>query len=174
MVKSAVDAWNDAAARWWGLAGGRAQPGLGATDKRFAAPEWHANPVYRTLKDLYLLASDWLLKESEAEDLEPAERERLRFHLQQFVDAMSPTLLLVSNPAALRRAMETGGASLADGARNLLHDLKEGRLTMVDADGLRAGAQPRPHAGQGGLPQPADRADPVRRRRPRRSTRCRC
>ena len=41
---------------------------------------------------------------------------------------MSPTLLLLSNPAALRRAMETGGASLADGARNLLSDLKEGRL----------------------------------------------
>ena len=87
---------------------------------------------------------------------------------------MSPTLLLLSNPAALRRAIETGGASLADGARNLLHDLKDGRLSMVDADGLRAGAQPRAHAGQGGPPQPADRADPVRAARPSRSTRCRC
>ena len=108
-------------------------------DKRFDAPEWHANPVYRTLKDLYLLASDFLLKESEAEDLEPAERERLRFHLEQFVNATSPTLLLFSNPAALRRAMETGGASIADGARNLLHDLKEGRLTMVDAKAFAPG-----------------------------------
>jgi len=31
----------------------------------------------------------------------PAERQRLDFHLRQFVDAMSPTLLLVSNPGAL-------------------------------------------------------------------------
>ena len=31
-------------------------------DKRFAAPEWHENPVYRTLKEMYLLASDWLLE----------------------------------------------------------------------------------------------------------------
>jgi polyhydroxyalkanoate synthase subunit PhaC len=139
MVKSAVDAWNDAATRWWGLASATAQPGLGTHDKRFDAPEWHANPVYRTLKDLYLLASDLLLKESEAEDLEPAERERLRFHLEQFVNATSPTLLLFSNPAALRRAMETGGASIADGARNLLHDLKEGRLTMVDAKAFAPG-----------------------------------
>ena len=52
---------------------------------------------------------------------------------------MSPTLLLLSNPAALRRAMETGGASLADGARNLLHDLKEGRLSMVDATAFAPG-----------------------------------
>ena len=35
-------------------------------DKRFAAPEWHANPVYRTLKEMYLLASDWLLKQGDA------------------------------------------------------------------------------------------------------------
>src|SRR3712207_4728775 len=52
---------------------------------------------------------------------------------------MSPTLLLASNPAALRRAMETGGASLADGARNLLNDLKEGRLSMVDATAFAPG-----------------------------------
>ena len=38
-----------------------------ATDKRFAAPEWHTNPVYRTLKQIYLLASDWLLQQSDVE-----------------------------------------------------------------------------------------------------------
>ena len=52
---------------------------------------------------------------------------------------MSPTLLLLSNPAALRKAMETGGASLAAGARNLLHDLKEGRLSMVDTTAFAPG-----------------------------------
>ena len=88
---------------------------------------------------MYLLASDFLLEESKAEDLDPAERERLRFHLEQFVNATSPTLLLLSNPAALRRAMETGGASLADGARNLLRDVEEGRLTMVDPDAFAPG-----------------------------------
>jgi hypothetical protein len=71
--------------------------------------------------------------------MDEAERRRLDFHLRQFVDAMSPTLLLASNPAALRRAMETGGASLADGARNLMADLKEGRLSMVDATAFAPG-----------------------------------
>lgn len=125
MAKSAVEAWNDAAARWWGLAQDKPQPGPAAQDKRFDAPEWQSNPVYRTLRDLYLLASDFLLGESQAEDLEPAERERLRFHLEQFVNATSPTLLLFGNPAALRRAMETGGASIAEGARNLM------RLSLI-------------------------------------------
>ena len=125
-------------------AGGRsgsdhAQPHLGAADKRFDAPEWHGNPVYRTLKDLYLLASDFLLKESEAEDLDPAERERLRFHLEQFVNATSPTLLLLSNPAALRRAMETGGPASPTGHATCSTTSQEGRLSMVDATAFEPG-----------------------------------
>jgi polyhydroxyalkanoate synthase len=132
--QSAVDTWNEAGQRWLGLAQHDAPimpPGI--ADKRFAAPEWQGNPAYRTLKELYLLASEWLLRQtSEADDLSPAERQRLDFHLRQFVDAMSPTLLLASNPVALRRAIETGGASLTEGVRNLLRDLKQGKLSMVD------------------------------------------
>jgi polyhydroxyalkanoate synthase len=141
LLTTATEIWSDAYRRWWE---GPAPPPPDAkppppADKRFAAPEWQANPVYRTLKEAYLLASDWLLRQGEAADLDAAERQRLNFHLRQFVDAMSPTLLLLSNPEALRRAMETGGASLADGARNLLHDLKHGRLSMVDETAFAPG-----------------------------------
>jgi poly[(R)-3-hydroxyalkanoate] polymerase subunit PhaC len=139
--RSAMDAWNEAGQRWWGLAGTDQSQGAATapSDKRFAAPEWHNNPIYHTLKKLYLLASDWLLKQDEIEGMDEVERQRLNFHLRQFVDAMSPSLLLVSNPAALRRAMETGGASLAEGARNLLNDLKEGRLSIVDLTAFAPG-----------------------------------
>ena len=122
--QTSMDTWNEAWQRWCGLP--LPEPAAsGGADKRFAAPEWQGNPFYRTLKELYLLASDWLLRQaSEDEDLSPAERQHLDFHLRQFVDATSPTLLLASNPVALRRAVETGGASLAEGMRNLMHDLK--------------------------------------------------
>ena len=141
ILSAATEVWNDAGRRWWVGAGSGIPEGKpsGAFDKRFAAPEWHGNPAYRMLKEIYLLASDWLLRQGEAQDMDDAERQRLSFHLRQFVDAMSPSLLLLSNPEALRRAMETGGASLADGARNLLHDLKEGRLSMVDATAFAPG-----------------------------------
>lgn len=134
--RSAMEVWNEAGQRWLGMATG-ATPA--SPDKRFAAPEWHNNPIYRTLKEMYLLASDWLLKQSEAADLDEKERLRLKFHLQQFVDAMSPTLLLIGNPTALHRAMETGGASIADGARNLIRDVQAGRLSMVDASAFAPG-----------------------------------
>ena len=139
--RSAMDTWSEAGQRWWGIAGTDQSQGSATapSDKRFAAPEWHNTPIYHTLKELYLLASDWLLKQGEIEGMDEAERQRLNFHLRQFVDAMSPSLLLVSNPAALRRAMETGGASLADGAHNLLNDLKEGRLSIVDVTAFAPG-----------------------------------
>ena len=138
--QSALETWNEVGRRWLGLARPDASEDAAAGDKRFAAPEWQSNPAYRTLKELYLLASDWLLRQaSDAEDMDPAERQRLNFHLHQFVDAMSPTLLLASNPVALRRAVETGGASLADGVRNLLRDIEQGKLTMVDATAFAPG-----------------------------------
>ena len=141
--QSALDTWNEAAQRWLGTARpSEARPNAAAdgADKRFAAAEWRGNPAYHMLKELYLLASDWLLRQgSEVDDLSLAERQHLDFHLRQFVNAMSPTLLLVSNPLALRRVMETGGTSLAEGARNLMRDLKEGRLSMVDAEAFAPG-----------------------------------
>ena len=108
-------------------------------DKRFAAPEWHSNALYHTLKEVYLLASDWLLKHAEVVDMADVERLRLDFHLRQFVDAMSPALLLAFNPVALRRAFETGGTSLADGMRNLMNDIRQGRLSMVDESAFTPG-----------------------------------
>jgi polyhydroxyalkanoate synthase len=135
--RASIEAWSEAALRWWGAA--PAAPAAPAADKRFAAPEWQQNPVWRSLKEAYLIASDWLLRQAEADDLEPAEKQRLVFHLRQFVDAMSPTLLLATNPAALKRAMETGGASIAEGLRNLQNDLAAGRLSMVDETAFAPG-----------------------------------
>jgi polyhydroxyalkanoate synthase subunit PhaC len=52
---------------------------------------------------------------------------------------MSPALLLAFNPVALRRAFETGGTSLADGMRNLMNDIRQGRLSMVDESAFTPG-----------------------------------
>jgi polyhydroxyalkanoate synthase len=139
--RSALNVWQEAGQRWLGAADlpSAKGPAVATADKRFAAPEWHTNPVYRTLKEVYLLASDWLLEQGVATDMDDAERQRINFHLRQFVDAMSPSLILLSNPTALHKAIETGGASVAAGARNLMADLNAGRLSMVDAEAFAPG-----------------------------------
>src|SRR4051812_4967644 len=43
------------------------------------------------------------MKQADAvDDMDDAERQRINFHLRQFVDAMSPPLMLMSNPATNR------------------------------------------------------------------------
>ena len=68
------------------------------------------------------------------------------------------------NPAALKRAFDTGGASLV-GARGISSTTccnNQGRPRQVDTSGFEIGREPGRDAGQGGLPQRADGADPVR------------
>ena len=87
------------------------------------------------LKESYLLASEYLLNEAKETDGQgdTEEQQRLNFHLRQFVEAMAPVNFLFTNPDVAKRAFETGGASLVEGARNLISDMEDGSLSMVDA-----------------------------------------
>ena len=139
---SASKIWVETAERWSAtLAGGGAEGGElpREKDRRFSDPQWQANPFFRILRESYSLASEWLLNQDEGKDLSPEERQRLNFHLRQFIDATSPTLMLASNPTALKKAFETGGLSIAEGLNNLARDIKEGRLSMVDANAFAPG-----------------------------------
>ncbi|HEV8225165.1 MAG TPA: class I poly(R)-hydroxyalkanoic acid synthase [Rubrobacteraceae bacterium] len=137
--ETTMEVWSDATARFWGLPRQEKEEEK-RPDKRFAGPEWETNPFYQTLKESYLLASAYLLNEAEKTDGQDTEEQRrLKFHLKQFVDAMAPVNFLLTNPAALRRIAETGGTSLAEGTRNLLADLKEGRLSMTDTTAFELG-----------------------------------
>ena len=140
---STFEVWQESMARMWGLPAKEEKEegrGTAGADKRFSAPEWEANPYYQTLKESYLLASEYLLNAADAKDgEEDEEQKRLKFYLRQFVDAMAPANFLLTNPAALKRIAETGGTSLAEGTRNLLNDLREGRLSMTDANAFQPG-----------------------------------
>jgi polyhydroxyalkanoate synthase len=59
-----MDTWREAAIRFWGLETRQGDEEEGRPDKRFSAPDWEQNPFYETLKESYLLASEFLLKEA--------------------------------------------------------------------------------------------------------------
>src|ERR1044072_2450992 len=87
------------------------------SDRRFAHPQWSANPYYDYLKQSYLLASRYLAESVEQTALEPLAKERARFAVKQWVDAMCPANFPATNPQALEQALETRGESLARGDR---------------------------------------------------------
>ncbi|MEM9937923.1 MAG: class I poly(R)-hydroxyalkanoic acid synthase [Pseudomonadota bacterium] len=114
-------------------------------DRRFADPEWAANPAFDFMRRAWTLNSEWLTSLIDAVDgdVDAETKAKARFFASQMSEAMSPTNLLATNPAALRAIMETGGESLVNGFRNARRDLQRGggrmAITQTDEDAFRVG-----------------------------------
>ncbi len=113
-------------------------------DKRFNDPDWAENPVFDVIKQSYLLTSNWLnTLVSEVETEDPMNKRRVEFFMKMLTDAFSPSNFLVSNPAALREAMETRGESLLKGMENFASDLQRGggqlSISQTDYDQFEIG-----------------------------------
>lgn len=121
-----MELWQAAARR---AVGEEAQPVVSPAkgDKRFADPDWSANPVFDMMKQSYLLTSNWLNGlVSQAEGVDPQSKRRVEFFTKMLTDAFAPSNFLMSNPAALREVMQTGGESLKRGMENFAADLERG------------------------------------------------
>jgi polyhydroxyalkanoate synthase subunit PhaC len=94
-----------------------------AKDKRFADPAWKESVPYRALAQCYLAWGAALNRFVDAAKMDKRDAERARFVVSLLVDAMSPTNWLGGNPTALKRIVDTGGASFVHGLENLVGDL---------------------------------------------------
>ncbi|HYC35255.1 MAG TPA: class I poly(R)-hydroxyalkanoic acid synthase [Usitatibacter sp.] len=110
-----------------------------APDKRFAAPEWDALPVFRYFRDSYLLTSKMMMQAVENAELDAPTKQRMRFFMRQYLDAAAPSNYLLTNPEALKAAMESRGETLQEGLRNLLADMEKGRISMTDEGAFEVG-----------------------------------
>jgi len=108
-------------------------------DRRFASPAWSANVASMLSAHAWWLSARALYRMVEVADMSDPLRERLRFSLMQWVEAASPTNFLASNPQAMGKLLETGGESLLAGMRNLLDDMRKGRLTQSDETAFQLG-----------------------------------
>jgi len=116
----------EAVARWTGRGADEGGPGAGALakDKRFADRTWRDNPAFFAIGQAYFAAvglTDDLLAVGRGDRVTDA---KARLASDLVLAALAPTNYLATNPAALKRAFETGGASLLAGARNFLDDLR--------------------------------------------------
>jgi polyhydroxyalkanoate synthase len=94
-----------------------------ARDRRFADPAWKESAAYRALAQCYLAWAQALNSFIDDTKLDKRDAERARFVASLVIDAMSPTNSLAGNPAALKKLIDTGGASLLHGLQNLIGDM---------------------------------------------------
>src|SRR6266700_1862466 len=128
-----------AALRWLGWDAD--PPAAVRDDKRFADRAWNDNPAFFAVRQAYLAATTLtgdMLAAGAGDTVADAKAELAAGFL---LDALAPTNFPLTNPAAVKRALETGGASLAAGTRNFLNDVisNGGRPRQVDTSSFRIG-----------------------------------
>ncbi|WP_418131572.1 class I poly(R)-hydroxyalkanoic acid synthase [Variovorax sp. 375MFSha3.1] len=108
-------------------------------DKRFAGDAWGRNPLSAFSAAVYLLNGRTMLSMAEAIDADQKTKARLRFAVEQWMAASAPSNSLAFNAEAQKKAIDTQGESIAKGIQNLLHDVRQGHLSMTDESAFEVG-----------------------------------
>jgi polyhydroxyalkanoate synthase subunit PhaC len=112
-------------------------------DRRFTDPAWTSNPAFRVIQQSYLASAQALdrIVAAVPERRGGTRAEQARFAANIVASAAAPTNFLMSNPAALKRAFDTGGLSLARGARNFARDVRHngGMPSMIEPGAFEVG-----------------------------------
>jgi polyhydroxyalkanoate synthase len=110
-------------------------------DRRFADPAWEQNWLFKRLLQGYLAADDLAHGLIDDAQLEGDVEHRLHFVTGNVIDALAPTNFPWSNPAALKVAIDRGGANFRDGAQALVRDARSPQRipSNVDRSGFKVG-----------------------------------
>ncbi|MDD2975968.1 class I poly(R)-hydroxyalkanoic acid synthase [Aquabacterium sp.] len=129
-LQRATELWNQALTK---------PEALTVKDRRFAAPEWSQSPASAFTASMYLLNAQTMQRLADSLTGVEKARERVRFAVQQWSAAMSPSNFLALNPEALKKAVETKGESIQHGIQHLLGDIRQGHLSMTDESVFEVG-----------------------------------
>jgi polyhydroxyalkanoate synthase len=110
-----------------------------SSDRRFSGDAWKANPVSKFSASAYLLNARTLMEMAEAVQADAKTRARVRFAVEQWMAATAPSNFLALNAEAQQKAIDSRGESIAQGITNLLHDLKQGHVSMTDESVFEVG-----------------------------------
>ncbi len=151
MVQAQLGLWQDYMALWQNTTRrifGDAPPApvieSDPKDKRFADPAWRQNEIFDFIKQSYLLSARYINHVvTHVDGLEPKTAQKVDFYARQFVNALSPSNFVLTNPEVLRKTRESGGDNLVRGLSNLLSDLEQGRgslrIKMTDTEAFNVG-----------------------------------
>jgi polyhydroxyalkanoate synthase len=103
-----------------------------SSDKRFADASWSSNPVAAYAAAVYLLNARTLMGLADAVQADAKTRSKVRFAVEQWIAAAAPSNFMAFNAEAQKKALETKGESVAKGMQNLIHDIRQGHVSMTD------------------------------------------
>jgi polyhydroxyalkanoate synthase len=110
-------------------------------DRRFADAAWTDNPVLRRVLQSYLAAGQTAEQLVADAELDWRDDQRVRFMVDNLVEALAPSNLPLVNPASAKAVIDTGGANVVRGATQFVRDMSSSpRIPeMVDRSAFTVG-----------------------------------
>lgn len=108
-------------------------------NRRFKAQEWSESQLTLLHAHLWQLYADTMQELAGAATQSPQLQQRLKFAAMQWSEALNPANYLLTNPSAIKKAIQTQGTSLLQGIKNLFEDLQKGRMLQTDESQFQVG-----------------------------------
>lgn len=120
---------------------GRSQLSPGEKDRRFAEEAWAKNPALKRTLQSYLALGAAARGLVDDAALGWGDDQRMRFIVENVVEAAAPSNNPFLNPAVLKRTLDTGGGNLVSGSRRFVKDFAIAPRvpSMVEADAFEVG-----------------------------------
>jgi len=112
---------------------------MASKDRRFNTPDWLESSAHAGLAALYVLNARTLSAMADAVDTDSKTQARLKFMVQQWIDASSPTNFVATNPEVQKKIISSQGESLRAGVENLMRDMRQGRISQSDEEAFEIG-----------------------------------
>jgi poly[(R)-3-hydroxyalkanoate] polymerase subunit PhaC len=139
--KVASEQWLSFLGELGSIVAGKSERVPKAGDKRFIDATWKESALHSGLLKAYLAWGDAVSGLVDKSSLSEIDKARAHLVTEILIDAVAPTNAVLTNPAAVRKFVDTGGRSLWSGLKNYLDDLAKngGMPSMVDQSAFKVG-----------------------------------
>ena len=100
-------------------------------------PTWKESALHSGMLKAYLAWGDAVSGFVDKTSLSDIDKARAHLVTEILIDAVAPTNAMLTNPAAVRKFVDTGGRSLWHGLKNYFDDLAKNRRHAVDGGSER-------------------------------------
>jgi polyhydroxyalkanoate synthase len=139
--KVAVEQWLSFLGELGAIVAGKSERAPPAGDRRFSDAAWKESALHGGMLKAYLAWGDAVSGFVDKTSLSDIDKARAHLVTEILIDAVAPTNAMLTNPAAVRKFVDSGGRSVWLGLKNYFDDLTKngGMPSMVDQSAFKVG-----------------------------------
>jgi polyhydroxyalkanoate synthase subunit PhaC len=139
--KVAAEQWLSFLGELGSIVAGKSERAPQAGDRRFSDATWKGSTLHSGMLKAYLAWGDAVSGFVDKTSLSDIDKARAHLVTEILIDAVAPTNAMLTNPAAMRNFVDTGGRSVWLGLKNYFDDLTKngGMPSMVDQSAFKVG-----------------------------------